>query len=90
VIQINGFLLYPNLLTFQGSTVTLDIRYTEREAMVGPNGIGDDLARMAKALQAQHLRQGLHAHIRTSLIINQQVGNAPERNRPFRRSMRRG
>ena len=32
----------------------LNTRSTEREAMVDPNGIGNDLARIAKDLQARH------------------------------------
>jgi hypothetical protein len=31
-----------------------NIRRAERKAVVGPNSIGDDLARIAKTLQAPH------------------------------------
>jgi len=41
---------------------TLYIRRAQSEPMVGPNGVGDDLARETKAFQARHLIWDLQAH----------------------------
>ena len=38
------------------------IRRAQREPMVGPNRVGDDLARETKAFQARHLCWDLHGH----------------------------
>lgn len=40
----------------------LYIRRAQREPMVGPNGVGDDLARETKAFKARHLCWDLHGH----------------------------
>jgi hypothetical protein len=38
-----------------------NISGAERKTMVRPNGVGDDLSRKTKTLQARHLGRHLHA-----------------------------
>jgi len=54
----------PKLLSDNGPSYIAgdlaDVCRAEGKAMISPDGIGDDLARKAEALQARHGRSGYH------------------------------